>query len=138
MKLHLPVALSGAAVLAAAAVLTLVPGAGAQAATASASNGTEAFTACVRAHGVADFPGVTETSDGRVLIDGTGAGTGFDPLSAAYQTAIKDCASKLPSGTALPTAPRLSVPSAPEVAVNGAGSGWLAAPKAPAAPVPPS
>ena len=133
MKVFLPVALCGSAVLAAAAVVTMIP-AGAQAAagtTASASSGAAAYTACVQAHGVADFPGITVASDGRVLINVNGSGSSFDPLSAAYQAASKACASKLPSGTVLPAAPQLSRPPAPQVDVNGLGCSGSVCPKAP-------
>jgi hypothetical protein len=139
MRIQLPVALGGAAALVtAAAVVTLIPG-GAQAATTASSTGASAYTACVRAHGVADFPGVTVTSDGRVLLNTSGSGVSFDPLSAAYQAAAKDCASKLPGAAALPAAPRLSRPSAPDVALTIDCSG-SACPKAPSiqAPEPPS
>jgi len=136
MRIHLPVALGGAAALV-GAVLALIPGASAHAATTAtaSSTGTAAFTACVRAHGVADFPGVTVTSDGRVLIDLSASGTGFDPLSAAYRAAVEACAAKLPAGDSLPVAPKLSRPSVPEITLDGTSAGLqIKAPEAPAEP----
>jgi len=69
---------------------------------ASLESDAEAFTECVREHGVSDFPGVTVLSDGRLQLNSSAS---FDPTLAAYRAAAKACASKLPSGTSLPADP---------------------------------
>ena len=91
---------------------------------ATASNPAEDFTACMRAHGVPDFPGVTITADGALQLREGGR---IDPISAAYRDAASACADRLPAGTTLPRPPSIAAPTAPS------------APDvtAPAAPVPP-
>lgn len=82
-------------------------------ATDSASLGrdAEAFTTCVREHGVSDFPGVTVSSGGTLQLNSSSS---FNPLSSAYKAAAKACASTLPAGTSLPSdpvAPSIAGPS---------------------------
>jgi hypothetical protein len=91
---------------------------------AAASTPAEDFTACMRAHGVPDFPGVTITADGALQLRSGGR---IDPISAAYRDAASACADRLPAGTTLPRPPSVAaptVPGAPDV-------------NPPAAPVPP-
>ncbi|BCJ39896.1 hypothetical protein GCM10010168_27550 [Actinoplanes ianthinogenes] len=88
-----------------------------------------AFTACVRANGVADFPGVTITADGRVRVNGS-----VSVLADDYRKAVAACRELLPSGSALPAEPELSAPSGPSLGFTCAGT----CPKAPAAPARPS
>lgn len=83
-------------------------GTGFHTATAAPSDGT-AFTACMRSHGVPDFPDVTLSSDGLINLDIQGEPV--DVLSGKYGAAIEACESHLPSGTNLPDAPQ--APPAP-------------------------
>jgi hypothetical protein len=76
---------------------------------ASIAGDAEAFTECVRKHGVSDFPGVTVLSDGRLQLNSSSS---FNQTSDAYRAAAKACASTLPSGTSLP-----ADPSPPSIAV---------------------
>jgi hypothetical protein len=55
-----------------------------------------AYSRCMRAHGVSDFP--DPDSQGRILIQG--AASGVDPKSPTYQNAQKACQSKQPKPTA--------------------------------------
>jgi len=61
------------------------------------------FSACMRSHGVPDFPdpSVSSRSAG-FRIRGT-AGSGLDPNSPIFQRAQKDCAADLPGKAGLPT-----------------------------------
>lgn len=70
-----------------------------------------AFSACMRANGVPDFPDVTISEHGRVSLDPTGSGA--DVLSAEYSGAERACASLLPEGSTLPERPRRPSPSPP-------------------------
>jgi hypothetical protein len=111
--------------------------------TESNAGAAEAYTACVRAHGVPDFPGVTLTEDGRVQLK-----EGADPLSSAYRQAAKECAGHLPDSSTLPATPAppkgpaaLDPPKTPA----SEGTGTLDAPtppfdegSAPARPQPPT
>jgi hypothetical protein len=54
-----------------------------------------AYSECMRAHGVSDFP--DPDSQGRILIQG--AASGIDPKSPTYQNAQKACQSKQPKPT---------------------------------------
>lgn len=78
--------------------------------TADLSRDAAAFTACVRNHGVSDFPGVTVLSNGTLQLDSSSS---FSPLSAAYKAAAKACAYTLPSGAlpSDPTPPSIAGPS---------------------------
>jgi hypothetical protein len=55
-----------------------------------------AYSQCMRAHGVADFPDPPSTGGGFQLQ--AGPGTGLDPSSATFQNADKACKSLLPAG----------------------------------------
>jgi cytochrome c553 len=102
-----------AAIVAAQAVQT-TSAAGSAAAAASVTSetsdrdrGADAFTACMRSHGVPDFPGVTIAADGTVRLKGGNV----KPLSAAYRTAASTCASSLPAGSELPADPAPPAPA---------------------------
>jgi hypothetical protein len=87
----------------AAAVLALTGAASAAAA--------DDYTACMRAHGLPDFPAATVTDGGLLVLDPAGAG--FDPFSQVYRAAATACAHALPTGAALPAEPRPPAPPAP-------------------------
>lgn len=99
--------------------------------TSSASNDerAEAFTTCMRSHGVSDFPGITISADGQIQLK---SGS-FNPFSATYQAAANACASLLPAGSALPNEPQLSAPATPTVPFICDGD-CPTPPKAPALP----
>jgi hypothetical protein len=89
----------------------------------------------MRANGVPDFPGVTVTANGALQLV---AGGNVNPISKTYQAAARKCASKLPSGSTLPSEPSVPAPSAP-APLNIDLSGKISppappAPQAPAAP----
>lgn len=108
----------------AAAVVVLGAGAGWRAAPPSASaDDGQAFSACMRSHGLPGFPDVAVSTDGLVNLDLRG--DRVDVLSETYGEAVQACASLLPEGAGLPGAP--TAPSAPAV---------LPAPGTP--PVPPT
>lgn len=71
----------------------------------------QAFTACMRSHGVPGFPGITIAADGRVNLNPTGGDV--NPLSERYRSAAQTCASLLPNGSALPARPRPPSPTPP-------------------------
>jgi hypothetical protein len=109
-----------AAIVAAQAVRT-TPAAGSTAAASAASAAStstsktsdqdrdaDAFTACMRSHGVPDFPGVTIAADGHVRLKGGSV----KPVSAAYRAAANACASSLPAGSELPADPAPPAPAA--------------------------
>lgn len=100
--------------------------------TSSASNDerAEAFTTCMRSHGVSDFPGITISANGQIQLNGGSV----NPISATYQAAAKACASLLPTGSALPTAPEPPAPDAPTLTFTCDGD----CPTPPKAPAPPS
>jgi hypothetical protein len=54
-----------------------------------------AYSACMRSHGLPNFPDPDFLSGGRVALKIT-AGTGIDPRSPQFQAAQKACQSKLP------------------------------------------
>jgi hypothetical protein len=57
-----------------------------------------AFSQCMRAHGVSDFP--DPNSQGQILIQGgSGSSSGLDPDSPTFQNAQKACQSKQPKPT---------------------------------------
>jgi len=62
---------------------------------ASSSGGPLAFSACMRSHGVPDFP--DPTSNGGISIPLQPGGS-LDPNSPAYQAALHSCQSLLPPG----------------------------------------
>jgi hypothetical protein len=100
--------------------------------TSSASNNerAEAFTTCMRSHGMSDFPGITISANGQIQLNGGSV----NPLSTTYQAAVKACASLLPAGSALPTAPEPPAPDAPTFTFTCDGY----CPTPPKAPAPPS
>ena len=79
------------------------------------------FTACMRAHGLPDFPDSTITPDGRLQLEP--GGQTVDPFDADYRAVLAVCADRLPAGTDLPAEPQPPVPPQP--------------PGAPAVPRPP-
>ncbi|WP_026413369.1 hypothetical protein [Actinomadura oligospora] len=87
----------------------------------------EAFTACLRSHGVKDFPGITIGEDGTIQLK---TGGSVNPLSATYKAAAKACASLLPKGSTLPGEPTPPSPSAPTPSFS-CGSDCPAPPKVP-------
>ncbi|MCW2917745.1 MAG: hypothetical protein JWN52_5813 [Actinomycetia bacterium] len=89
----------------------------------------EEFTACMRAHGVSDFPGISISSDGQIHRKGGSV----NPISTAYKAAAKTCASRLPTGSALPTDPQLPTPTAPAFTFTCEGD-CPTPPKVPALP----
>lgn len=94
-------------------VLALALGAAALVPTAaSATTSTsQDFSACMRSHGVQDFPDLEVSSAGRIGL--SLEGTPFNPFSATYREALAACQSLLPSGTVLPEAP--AAPQAPSI-----------------------
>jgi hypothetical protein len=66
---------------------------------------TLAFSACMRKHGVANFPDPTFSDGGAQLKITVGAESNLDPRSPVFQAAQKACAGKLPGqvgrGTAI-------------------------------------
>jgi hypothetical protein len=99
--------------------------------TSSASNDerAEAFTTCMRSHGVSDFPGITISANGHIQLKGGSV----NPISTTYQAAANACASLLPAGTALPTKPQPPAPATPTVGFTCDGD-CPTPPKAPALP----
>lgn len=97
----------------------------------------------MRENGVPNFPGVTVGADGTLQLV---AGSDVNPISKSYQAAAKKCASKLPSGSALPAEPSVPTPSivapaAPaSLNIDCSGTACPDAPaiKAPAAPKAPA
>ena len=65
---------------------------------ASSSGGALAFSACMRSHGVPNFPDPTSGSNGNSVE--LQQGSGIDPNSPAYQAAYRSCQSLLPAGKA--------------------------------------
>ncbi len=60
-----------------------------------------AFSACMRSHGVKDFPDPTKSADGggiRIQSGKGGGGSDLDPNSAVFQAAQRACQSLLPKG----------------------------------------
>lgn len=86
------------------------------------------LSACMRSHGVPNFPDPEFHNSGstvRIRIGGTGKGAGIDPNSPQFQAAQKACQSTLPKGAK-------GVPFAagppPGGGGSGQGSGEVAAP----------
>ena len=71
-----------------------------------------AFSACMRKHGVLDFPDPRFSSGGRVTMK-VSSGSGIDPQSAQFQAAQKACQSYLPGKAG---------PAPPGAAQTGGGS----------------
>ena len=65
---------------------------------ASSSGGALAFSACMRSHGVPKFPDPTSGSNGNSVE--LQQGSGIDPNSQQYQSAMHACQSLLPAGKA--------------------------------------
>jgi len=65
---------------------------------ASSSGGALAFSACMRSHGVPNFPDPTSGSNGNSVE--LQQGSGIDPNSQQYQSAMHACQSLLPAGKA--------------------------------------
>ena len=63
---------------------------------ASSSGGVLAFSACMRSHGVPNFPDPTSGSNGNSVE--LQPGSGIDPNSPQYQSAMHACQSLLPAG----------------------------------------
>jgi len=61
--------------------------------------GALAFSACMRSHGVPNFPDPTGGSNGGVQVN-ISSGSGINPNSPAYQAAQRSCQSLLPAGKA--------------------------------------
>ncbi|WP_433421005.1 hypothetical protein ACQP1V_09450 [Microtetraspora malaysiensis] len=76
---------------------------------AASGDGGKAFTSCMRAHGLPDFPDVAVSADGLINLDIKGERV--DALSAKYGAAVSACEPLLPSGAVLPSRPH--APSAP-------------------------
>lgn len=128
--------LAGAVVAATAVTLSLTTGAGAATPAASEESTTaDGFSQCMRDHGVTDFPDVTVTDDGRVVLDPDG--TGVDVFSEIYREAREACADQLSDGAALPSVPEPDVSSATPMAPPSPGDGKFP-PTAPAGPELPS
>jgi hypothetical protein len=66
-----------------------------------------AYSACMRSHGVPDFPDPTFSSNGGGLVINGSAGGDMDPRSPAFQAADKACRSLMPNrpGTSTQTGP---------------------------------
>ncbi|MEV0148689.1 MULTISPECIES: hypothetical protein [unclassified Nonomuraea] len=98
-----------------AAAVTVVAAMTATAAPTGASEGdVKAFTACMRAHGLPDFPDTAFSSDGLVNLEIKGEPV--DALSAKYGAAVRACEPLLPHGARLPGAP--AAPAAPAAPVR--------------------
>ncbi|GIH89430.1 hypothetical protein Psi01_00600 [Planobispora siamensis] len=103
-------------------------------AAAAGEDDGKAFAACMRSHGLPEFPEVAFSSDGTVNL--TVKGERVDLLSAEYGSAVRACESLLPAGTHLPAPPQ--APKAPELSTVPAALITVpVAPAAPTAPVPP-
>ena len=64
---------------------------------ASSSGGSLAFSACMRSHGVPNFPDPVTGANGGAQVDIT-QGSGIDQNSPQYQSAMHACQSLLPAG----------------------------------------
>ncbi|MGP3962202.1 hypothetical protein ACTWPT_40045 [Nonomuraea sp. 3N208] len=95
----------------AAAVLAAGMGGMAAAADEAPAGNVKEFVACMRSHGLPDFPEVALSSDG--LVNLHIKGERVDVLSKKYGAAVKACESLLPAGAWLPNAP--AAPAAPSL-----------------------
>lgn len=138
----------GTSIITAAAVAVILPTALA-AATASGSAGTAAaepaastestasageFSACMREHGLADFPDAHLTEHGTVQLDGAWV----DPFSAEYVAALDACEELLPAGATLPGSVEPPAPEAPAAPSAVETPAAPEAPPSPPAPEPPT
>jgi hypothetical protein len=98
---------------------------------AGQTDGAEAFTDCMRAGGVADFPGITISNNGQIQLNGGGT---INPLSKTYKAAAAKCAHLLPKGSSLPTEPQPPTPPAPTLKFT-CTSDCPTPPKTPSAPL---
>ena len=94
------------------------------------SSMSTAFTDCMRANGVTDFPGITIDQSGQVHLNLSGSPV--DPISATYRAAARTCAHLLPSGSTLPAQPPTPTLAAPHLSCTGADC-----PATPRLPAPP-
>ncbi|MEU6963897.1 hypothetical protein [Streptomyces chrestomyceticus] len=90
----------------------------------------EAFTQCMKDNGIKDFPGITIKENGQLQLK---AGGNINPVSKAYRTAAKACASKLPENSSLPKEPTAVTPETPQLGFT-CTEDCPAAPKAPSLP----
>jgi hypothetical protein len=96
----------------------------------TADEQAEAFTACMRSHGVPDFPGITISADGQVQL----LGGGVNPISESYRDAVDACEHLLPEGSRLPSDPEPQAPADPGLSFSCSGDGCPAPPERPARP----
>ncbi|MEV5597201.1 hypothetical protein [Streptomyces sp. NPDC052496] len=89
-----------------------------------------AFTQCMKDNGVKDFPGITIKENGQLQLK---SGGNINPVSKAYRTAAKACASKLPADSSLPKEPAAVTPETPALGFT-CTEDCPAAPKAPSLP----
>jgi hypothetical protein len=94
----LAAALACLALVAAACSSPAKTGTGAGPGGGSAKHSELAFSRCMRAHGISDFP--DPNSQGGIALNG-GPGTGIDPTSPQYRAANRACRSLLPPQKAL-------------------------------------
>ncbi|NUW43212.1 hypothetical protein [Nonomuraea rhodomycinica] len=98
-----------------AAAVSVVAAVAASAAPPGPSGGGgKAFTACMRAHGLPDFPDTAFSSDGLVSLEVKGEDV--DVRSATYGAAVRACEPLLPHGVRPPGAP--AAPAAPAAPVR--------------------
>ncbi|MFH8349188.1 hypothetical protein [Streptomyces sp. NPDC018045] len=98
--------------------------------TATRERQAEAFTQCMRENGVKDFPGLTIKENGQLQLK---SGGNINPVSKAYRSAAKACASKLPADSSLPKEPAAVTPETPALGFT-CTEDCPAAPKAPSLP----
>jgi hypothetical protein len=96
----LAAALAGVAILAAACSSgSASPGAGAGSPGRSAKTNALAYSQCMRAHGIKNFP--DPNAQGQIALN-AGPGTGIDPRAPQYQAADKACKSLMPASPLSP------------------------------------
>jgi hypothetical protein len=102
-----------------------------------AAGAAQAFTTCMRSHGVPNFPGVTISADGRATLNLPGSGV--NPIAAGFQAAVQACKSLLPDrGGELPNKPRPPSPSSPSALKLQCSGDCPPRPSPPKAPAEPS
>jgi hypothetical protein len=97
------------------------------------SQAAELFTACMRANGQPDFPGITISANGSIQLDSGGATV--DPFSSAYRKAFDACEHYLPANThptPSPDPPAHPLPIPPAAALPAPPTISPASPSAPA------
>ncbi|GII03174.1 hypothetical protein [Planobispora takensis] len=120
-------------VLLVAALVVGGGGAAASAAVAGEDDG-KAFAACMSSHGLPEFPEVTFSPDGTVVL--AVKGERVDLLSSEYGTAVRACESLLPAWAHLPAPPEAhKAVKAPELSAVPAA--LITVPTAPVPPVAP-